>query len=650
MDYLSDLRHRPPTSEHISGTNITSSTDNHFFDSPSALAASAALADDGYDDDDYDDYGDYDDNYNDYHLQPPPSTMSSTHPNRRRKCTQLHRLHPGAISNLCSATLGAGALSLPFAMSLTGIVFGVLLLLFSAYITIVSIDVIIDSCKRTKLFQYEDVSVRLVGPGAGRVLEVSLLVFCFGTAVAYIVAVGDILDQGLRSIPYLWESNDDTGIDIDEHNEWGFTSMYSRERIMILFWGLVMFPLSLQRHVEALERFSSLGVLSIIFLVMAAVIHSIAHGDVFGGNVDDSSQHIYSTTDISSMLWPKSFWDVIQAFPIIIFAFSCQVNVCAIFEELSPDDNTIHNASPSATNEIFIMESKQRIMGRITRNGILLCMTLYISIGLFGFLDFSHDTGDNILNNYCIQTTHDHLMIAASAFVAVAVVVAFPFNILPARVTLKLILERYRSRRRRHSLTIMLCNWYGRKLRSSGNYDTPEEVDEASLSPPNSPYEHGNNGDVGVTDPLLEEDITFGNRPSLPPHLSLEGLPPSTESEEEGYSMHSPPMEHFLLTLLLSGSALVVALLIPGISVVFGLMGGTAASIISFILPGMFLIEAYAGVTGEESIRSSKKMKLLGQFLVIGGSLIGVLSTGVTIYGLFSPSDGAAVGTSCGGA
>mmetsp|Transcript_24886 Transcript_24886/g.39213 ORF Transcript_24886/g.39213 Transcript_24886/m.39213 type:complete len:115 (-) Transcript_24886:374-718(-) len=114
--------------------------------------------------------------------------------------------------------------------------------------------------------------------------------------------------------------------------------------------------------------------------------------------------------------------------------------------------------------------------------------------------------------------------------------------------------------------------------------------------------------------------------------------------------MHSPPMEHFLLTLLLSGLALVVALLIPGISVVFGLMGGTAASIISFILPGMFLMEAYAGVTGEENVRSSKQKKLLGQFLVIGGSLIGVLSTGVTVYGLFSPSDGAAVDTSCGGA
>mmetsp|Transcript_4169 Transcript_4169/g.7415 ORF Transcript_4169/g.7415 Transcript_4169/m.7415 type:complete len:599 (-) Transcript_4169:122-1918(-) len=564
----------------------------------------------------------------------PTSTMMTFHACRRR-CT---RIHPGSISNLCSATLGAGALSLPFAFSLTGIVFGILLLILSAYLTIVSIDVIIEACARTKLFRYEDVSVRLVGPSAGRVLEASLLVFCFGTAVAYIVAVGDILDQGLRSIPYLWESDTDS-----EENGWSFTSMYSRERIMICFWALVMFPLSLQRHVEALERFSSLGVLSIIFLVLSAVIHSSIHGDVIGKG-DDSKQTY--PTDISTMLWPKSFWDVMKAFPIIIFAFSCQVNVCEIYERLSPND-----APNSTSHEMPELKSKQRIMARITRNGVALCMTLYICIGLFGFLDFSYDTVDNILINYCIQTTHDALMIAASAFVAVAVVVAFPFNILPARVTLKLILERFRRRRRCSrcyrffsglTCSNCWCLWSGLKVQSNEDDATPIEVDDLTVSSPTAQY---NGNEDGVTDPLLDDD-RFGDRPYLVPHMSLEGLP---IEGEEVYSTDSSPIEHFLLTLLLSGSALIVALLIPGISVIFGLMGGTAASIISFILPGMFLMEAYAGVTGEENNRSSKRMKLLGLSLVVGGSLIGVLSTGITIYDLFSPNDSVAVDT-CGSA
>ena len=47
-----------------------------------------------------------------------------------------------------------------------------------------TIDAIVDACRRTRLFKYEDVSVRLVGSNAGRALEASLLMFCFGVRAA----------------------------------------------------------------------------------------------------------------------------------------------------------------------------------------------------------------------------------------------------------------------------------------------------------------------------------------------------------------------------------------------------------------------------------------------------------------------------------
>ncbi len=105
---------------------------------------------------------------------------SHHHQHHHRSTNWWENFQPGSISNLCSATLGAGALSLPYAISLTGIVIGVVLLMISAYLTIISVDVIIDACVRTQLFKYEDVAERLVGRRAGRVLEASLLIFCFG--------------------------------------------------------------------------------------------------------------------------------------------------------------------------------------------------------------------------------------------------------------------------------------------------------------------------------------------------------------------------------------------------------------------------------------------------------------------------------------
>lgn len=425
--------------------------------------------------------------------------------------------------------------------------------------------------------------------------------------MAYLCAVGDILDEGLRSIPYLWE--------LDGNGEVGrFASIYSIDRITILFWAFVMFPLSLQRDVSGLERFSPLGVFSIIFLVLAAIVHSISHGDVMGKSEDTHQVH---PTDFSSMLWAKSSWDVIRAFPIIIFAFSCQPNVCSIYQELTPADAPCD----ASIHDMSIIKSKQLTMRRITRNGIILCMTLYLGIGLFGFLDFRYDTKDNILNNYCIQATHDALMIAASAFVAVAVVVAFPFNILPARTTLKLILERSRRMRRCHrchqffsSATCGDCcgSCFLRSPVFRPEYSRVASIDSDVLY-------------ADATDALLRDEI-FGDRPFMVPHMSLEGL----EHVEEGENLtESPPLEHFLLTLFLSGSALIVALLIPGISVVFGLMGGTAASIISFILPGMFLMD-----TNEDNGRA-RQGGILPVLMVWGGTLIGVVTTYVTIYGLF---------------
>lgn len=308
--------------------------------------------------------------------------------------TRCSNVSPGSISNLCSATLGAGALSLPYAMSLTGIVFGVLLLLLSAYLTILSINIIIEACVVTQQFKFEDISKRLAGPSMALALEASLLVFCFGTAVAYIVAVGDILDQGLRSITFLWEPGSK------------FVSMYSKERVMILFWTVMLLPLSLQTKLKRLEKFSSLGVLSIIFLVISAVIHSVIHGDVIGCGANDSP----SPVEVKSLLWPKSFVSMLQAFPIIIFAFSCQVNVCQIYEELKPA--TSRTRDTSVVSNVTFLKLKQQKMEHITRNGIILCSSLYLLIGVFGFLDFTETTTDDILINYCIQITHDALMTA----------------------------------------------------------------------------------------------------------------------------------------------------------------------------------------------------------------------------------------------
>lgn len=239
---------------------------------------------------------------------------------------------------------------------------------------------------------------------------------------------------------------------------------------------------------------------------------------------------------------------------------------------------------------------------------------------------------DNILKNYDIPMTHDSLMTAASIFVAVAIIVAYPFNILPARVTLKLIWNRIRVSKKLRLRSGFLSRLL-RNRRSRGS-----STDETSTSPQVDNYDitaFNDESNDGL-EPLLFGD-DFEQSAHIPPLSLSNGSNQVNASNMEAMNPDdcTSTLEHFILTLCLSGSALIVALLIPGISVIFGLMGGTAASIISFILPGMFLRQMADVPDDEIGDARRRKQKLISKVFVGGGIVIGVLSTGVTLYGLF---------------
>ena len=84
-------------------------------------------------------------------------------------------------------------------------------------------------------------------------------------------------------------------------------------------------------------------------------------------------------------------------------------------------------------------------------------------------------------------------------------------------------------------------------------------------------------------------------------------------------------MQHALMTLVLAGMSLGMALVIPNISVVFGLLGGTTSSILGFVVPGLLGLQL-------------DKRRVGAWVLVVCGSIIGVLATVVTVYSMVYPS------------
>lgn len=309
------------------------------------------------------------------------------------------------------------------------------------------------------------------------------------------------------------------------------------------------------------------GVLAIFYLVFVCVFHSIQ-------SIESEYQSLsveivdswWENNDVR--LWPESFSDVLLGLPIFMFAFSCQVNVISIYEELE---------KPSL--------SRMRI---VTYSTVTICLIAYLMTGIFSYLEFGEETMNNILINFCVRQTHDPMVVAAFVSIIITVVMAFPLNIFPCRYTVDVILAR-------------LEKMYVRQLPPHAQ---KRDAEEHRLLPKVDVHTNGN---------LTQHD-----------------------SKERA-------MRHILLTFLIAGSALFVALIVPNISVVFAIMGGTASAVIGFILPGMFALKL--DLPGRQS--DSRMQQGLMWTLMIGGAVVGTLTTTLTVYNIVFDSKGESAVYNC---
>eukprot|EP00980_Cylindrotheca_fusiformis_P008007 scaffold1706_cov116-Cylindrotheca_fusiformis.AAC.10 len=462
-----------------------------------------------------------------------------------------HTYIPGAVANLCSATLGAGILALPFALYQAGIICGGILLMASGWATSTSIQMIVEACDRFKISTYEQVVQHVLGRRARKVVEISILVFCLGTAVGYVIAVGDVMERVVYLSP-------------------------SQKRLaMAIVWLCAMLPLSCLRRMQSLQCASGVGIASIGLLLVAATVHLLDPHD---------SSYIYESpaASLKDFLGPaEGGWlAVLRACPIVFFAFSCQVNVCQIYTELPGHSG----------------EDKVKAMRWVTWLAVGLCGLLYTSISLVSLMDFGEGVLPNMLSCYTL-TNRETLLHVAFLAMALAIVMAFPLNIFPARVSIVQMLGR------------RPCESIAADDQECQQLLQPNTNDDGSAASYSVLMEETEQG----TDDLLRSQLLTPNS-SMSRANTLDSLYSADEEEFQVW-------RHVAVTLILAGSALGLALVIPNISVVFGLLGGTTSSLLGFVVPGLMGLKM-------------NKADIRAWILVVAGSLIGLLTTGVTVYSM----------------
>ena len=431
----------------------------------------------------------------------------------------------GTTFNMCSAILGAGALSLPHAVAAMGVIPAVVLLLFTAVATHYSIILLIHAITASNTKSFEDLTQQVFGKINGLLVELAIIIFQYGTLVAYTVAIGDILEP-LTNLPA-----------IHSHVPW-----LTRNTIIVLFWAVLMLPLSFVERISSLQFTSLFGVLALVYLVTAVLIHFL-----FDASLDPKHT-------VGAMSLGHLSEGAVSAAAIIMFAFTCQINVPSVYQELNV--KTLHE------------------MSVVSIRAVTLCLLCYLIVGIAGYADFPSSSEGNLLKNYCLlepirssaasltsedpwsgsggtSTGPPRVITAAYVAITITIVMAYPVNVYPTRYTLDQMAAHYLAIRP--------------GAQQAGRYKC---------------------------------------------------------------------LWHSFLTLAIAGTTLLTALVVPDISIVFSLMGGTASAYVCYIIPAAAAWKLRGSIP---SVGGSLLGRIGCLSLLCFGLVVGILSTATTIAGLFHP-------------
>lgn len=311
-----------------------------------------------------------------------------------------------SIFNLSNAIMGSGILGLAYAMSNTGIILFIILIVFIAILSTYSIHLLLKSAGVVGIRAYEQLGYRAFG-SAGKIIAACVItIHNIGAMSSYLFIVKMELPAVIKGLS-----------DKETNNEWYVNGSY----LIIIVSICVILPLALMRHLGYLGYTSGFS-LSCMFFFLISVIYkkfviacSPEHPSISANTTiphltttPPSADYTYNNTCKVELitLTPQAAYTI----PILAFAFVCHPEVLPIYTELkNPSKKRMQNVANISILAMFIM---------------------YLLTAIFGYLTFYGDVNDELLRSY---STNDTLMLCVRLAVLVAVTLTVPVILFPIR-------------------------------------------------------------------------------------------------------------------------------------------------------------------------------------------------------------------------
>lgn len=266
---------------------------------------------------------------------------------------------PSAVFNLATSVIGAGIMALPATMKVLGLSLCFAVIILMGILSEISIELLVKFSARLKSSNYGETVESVCGHSARVLSEICIIVNNAGIMIVYLIIMGDVM-SGSSHHPGLFD-------------QWmGKEGWWSNRRLIVFITMVfVLAPLCALKKIDSLKFTSAASVaLAVVFVVLSSII-------AFVRLIEGKIERPRMLPDIGSK---RAILDLLVVIPIMTNAYICHFNVQPIYNEMQ-------GRTPAKMNRV----------GRITT---VLCVLVYESTAISGYLLFGQSTDSDILSNF----------------------------------------------------------------------------------------------------------------------------------------------------------------------------------------------------------------------------------------------------------
>ncbi|ORX57199.1 hypothetical protein BCR36DRAFT_319389, partial [Piromyces finnis] len=529
-----------------------------------------------------------------------------------------------SVLTLCNTIFGAGMLTIPYAISVIGLINGIIAIVVFGCSSLFTLCLLVSCAKAVGGRNVSFFSISACTyPKISIVFDLAVGIKCFGVSISYLVIIGDLLPKvTLGLFPNIPKDS---------------------VTLTSLFWitmsMLIVVPLSFQKSLSSLKYASTISLISVSYIAILVAYFFFSgsrpmknvDNDIiplmFSSNSTDNSQY-NALNDIAYFKWSLNFFRVL---PIFVFAYTCHQNILTVFNEMKITSRRRDNRQKKAAVSSIV--------------SIIIAISVYLTIGITGYLTFGSKTKSNIISMY---PPSNKLVLTAQLLLALMVCTCFALQCHPARKSFGNVINYLRTIKKRSGYEPLLQT-EGSPIKEDNNDDNNDE---------NKPLLFKTKSQPLITAPLLikkesQESLNFASssvsttetsiinsilrEPKLEISKSLNDLDnilknnKSYQYQNNSISISIPPAIvntnsietqsfelsntlHNCITSIILILTYTIACSVKDLSTVLAVVGATGSTTICYILPGLLYYKIKKDERGDQKSTFIMKLALVISF------------------------------------